>query len=65
MRNREDDDDLFYYDGFTNPEDVFNWNFKIENTLKDIPRDKDVKYVSSKIMGHASQLRTNLQTTGI
>lgn len=34
MRNRKDDNDLSYYDGFTNLEDVFDWNLKIENTLK-------------------------------
>lgn len=61
MRYRDDDDDFSYYDGFNNPKDVFDWNFKIE----DIPKDKDVNYMFSKLMGHASQLWINLQTTRI
>lgn len=50
---KEDDNDLFYYDGFTDPGDIFNWIFEIENTLEDISGDKHVEYVSSKLIGHA------------
>lgn len=55
MRYKRDYDDLFYYDGFTNPEDIFDWIFKFEDTLEDILKDKHVEYMSSKLMEHASQ----------
>lgn len=59
MRYREEDDDLFYYDKFTNLKNIFNWIFKIE----DIPKNKHVEYVSSKLIGHASRWWTNLQAS--
>ena len=65
MRYTENDDDLFYYDEFTNPKDIFYQIFKIEDTLEDIPENKHVKYVSSKLMEHVSQWWTNLQATRI
>lgn len=63
MRYTENDDDLFYYDEFTNPKDIFYQIFKIEDTLEDIPEGKHVEYVPSKLMGHASQWWTNLRAT--
>lgn len=43
MRYREDNDDLFYYDGFINTEDIFDWIFQIEDTVENILEDKHIK----------------------
>ena len=65
MRYRGDDDDIFYYEKFINLEDIFYQIFKIEDTLEDIRKEKHAKYMSFKLMGHASQWWTNLQATQI
>lgn len=42
-RYRENDNNIFYYDKFTNLKDIFSWIFKIEDTFVNIPEDKHVE----------------------
>ena len=61
MRYGEDDDGLFCYDGFTNPEDIFYWIFKIDDTLQDIPDDKHVEQQELDIEEKRFKLGTTIK----